>query len=257
MDGLAVARKRGAGGPPDGTFRWVRYPCAVVHLAPLVPLLLPQWLDPEFLITAMGNWALWGCALIIFLESGIFSLLPGDSLLFAVGMFVALGTITLADTPGWTLFWACVILTIAAILGNIAGFYLGRVIGPPLFKPRTGFWGKVFDQTYVDKTHNFLEKYGARALVLARFVPMVRTFVTLVAGIARMDFRTFITYSAIGGVIWASGVTTLGFFLGQIEVIHNNVELVAVLIVFVSIIPMFVEYYLAKRRHAAEETPTH
>lgn len=223
----------------------------------MIPLLLPEWLDPEFLINAMGNWALWGCALIIFLESGLFSLLPGDSLLFAVGMFIALGSISLAATPGWTLFWACVILTAAAIAGNFAGYYLGQLIGPPLFKPRTGFWGKVFDQRYVDKTHEFLEKYGARALVLARFVPMVRTFVTLVAGIASMDFRKFITYSALGGFVWASGITTLGFFLGQIRVIHDNIELVALLIVAISLIPMVVEYLNARRRGAAEKARTH
>ncbi|PID97453.1 MAG: hypothetical protein CSA83_02565, partial [Actinomycetales bacterium] len=180
-------------------------------------MLLPDWMDPEYLILAMGNWALWGCALIVFAECGLFSLLPGDSLLFTIGMFVALGSITLSSSPLMTLFWACVILTVAAIAGNISGYYLGRLIGPPLFKPRSGFWGKVFDQKYVDKTHDFFEKYGSRALIIARFVPMVRTFVTLVAGVAKMDFKRFIVYTAIGGVLWACGVTLLGYFLGQIK----------------------------------------
>lgn len=214
-------------------------------------MLLPDWMDPEYLIHAMGNWALWGCALIVFAECGLFSLLPGDSLLFTIGMFVALGTVSLGGGPVMTLVWTCVILTIAAVLGNVVGYYLGRLIGPPLFKPRDGFWGKVFDQKYVDMTHEFFAKYGSRALILARFVPMVRTFVTLVAGVAKMDFRNFITYTAIGGVLWATGVTVLGYFLGQIPVVHDNIEIAILLIVLVSIIPMVVEIVLAKRRKKA------
>ncbi|MDO5735279.1 MAG: VTT domain-containing protein [Propionibacteriaceae bacterium] len=225
------------------------------ELAVLVPLLLPDWLDPEYLITAMGNWALWGCALIIFAECGLFSLLPGDSLLFTIGMFVALGTVSLTDSPVSTLVWACVILTVAAVLGNLSGYFLGRWVGPPLFKPRDGVIGKLFNQKYVDQTHAFFDKYGSRALILARFVPMVRTFVTLVAGVARMDLRRFMFYTAIGGVLWASGVTVLGFFLGQIPFVHNNIEVMFILIVFISIIPMVVEVLLARRRRNSAVAP--
>lgn len=219
----------------------------------MVPLLLPDWLDPEYLINAMGNWALWGVALIVFAECGLFSLLPGDSLLFTVGMFVALGSVSLADNQAITLALVCAILTVAAVLGNVSGYYLGRVIGPPLFKPRDGFWGKVFDQKYVDMTHDFYDNYGSRALILARFVPLVRTFVTLVAGVAKMDFRNFITYTAIGGVLWATGVTVLGYFLGTIPFIHDNIEVVLILIVVVSLIPMVVEGYLSKRRNKKQD----
>lgn len=220
----------------------------------LTPLLLPDWLDPEFIITALGNWALWGVALIIFAECGLFSLLPGDSLLFTVGMFVALGSITFGDLgSGAVLAVVCVILTIAAVLGNISGYYLGRLIGPPLFKPRSGFMGKVFNPKYVDMTHDFFNRYGARALILARFVPMVRTFVTLVAGVGKMDFRKFISYTAIGGVLWATGVTVLGYFLGTIPVVHDNIEIALILIVVVSLIPMAVEYLMARRRGKAEK----
>ncbi|RMB62019.1 DedA family protein [Tessaracoccus antarcticus] len=225
------------------------------ELAVLVPLLLPDWLDPEYLITAMGNWALWGCALIIFAECGLFSLLPGDSLLFTIGMFVALGTVSLTDSKASTLVWACVVLTLAAVLGNLSGYFLGRWVGPPLFKPRDGFMGKVFNQKYVDQTHEFFDKYGSRALILARFVPMVRTFVTLVAGVAHMNLRRFMTYSAIGGVLWASGVTVLGFFLGQIPVVHNNIEVAFILIVFISILPMVAEVLLARRRRGGQVSP--
>jgi membrane-associated protein len=208
----------------------------------LVTLLLPSWLDPDFLITFFGPYALWGVAFIIFAECGLFAILPGDSLLFTVGLFVALGAID------HSLVFVCVVLTIAAVLGNICGYWIGRLIGPPLFRPRPGVLGALFKQSYVDKTHDFFTKYGSRALILARFVPIVRTFVTLVAGVGRMDFRRFILYTAIGGILWACGVTVLGFYLGRIPFVHDNIEAALILIVFVSIIPMVVELFLARRR---------
>lgn len=227
-------------------------------LPALVPLLLPSWLDPERIVQAAGPWALWVVALIIFAECGIFSLLPGDSLLFTVGMLIAgVGTATPAihyGSPERTLLFACVVLTVAAILGNISGYYLGRLIGPPLFKPRTGFWGKVFDQKYVEQTNRFFDRYGSVALVLARFVPMVRTFVTLVAGVAKMPFRHFILWTAIGGLIWAPGITIVGYFLGQIPFIHNNIETVLVGLVGVSVIPMAIEFL--RHRAKAKAAPT-
>ena len=222
----------------------------------VVPLLLPDWLDPAVIIHGLGNWALWGVALIIFIECAIFPVLPGDSLLFTVGMFIAMvpPSITFAGLVPWqVLVVSCIILTIAAIGGNVAGYWLGHLIGPALFKPREGFWGKVFDPKRVDQTHELLARYGNRALVLARFVPFVRTFVTLIAGIGRMEFRAFITWTAIGGVIWAVGVTVLGYFLGNIPLIANNIDIVLVLIVLVSVLPMVVEAILARRRAVSTE----
>ncbi len=218
--------------------------------AALTPMLLPDFLDPEKIINAAGPWALWVVALIVFAECGIFSLLPGDSLLFTVGMFVALGAINYGSDLQ-TMVIVCAVLIVAAILGNISGYWIGKLIGPPLFKPRKGFMGKVFDPVYVDKTHGFFEKYGPKALVIARFVPMVRTFVTLVAGVAKMDFRTFITWTAIGGIFWAVGVTVLGYFLGQVPFVHDNLEIAILLIVFVSILPMVFEYVMAKKKSKA------
>ncbi|HYP45381.1 MAG TPA: VTT domain-containing protein [Propionibacteriaceae bacterium] len=210
-------------------------------------MLLPTWLDPDYLINnVFGPYALWGVAFIIFAECGLFAILPGDSLLFTVGLFVALGTI---DHPLW---FVCVVLTIAAVLGNVCGYWLGRLIGPPLFKPRSGLLGKIFQQKYVAQTEAFFAKYGSRALVLARFVPIVRTFVTLVAGVGRMDFRRFITYTAVGGIVWATGVTVAGYYLGRIDFIHRNIEAALILIVIVSVIPMVVEFMLARRRNRAE-----
>jgi membrane-associated protein len=208
----------------------------------LLPLLLPSWLDPEVLIKMFGPYALWGVAFIIFAECGLFAVLPGDSLLFTVGLFVAIGAID------HSLVFVCVILTIAAVLGNISGYWIGRLIGPPLFRPRTGLLGQLFKQSYVEKTHDFFERYGSRALILARFVPFVRTFVTLVAGVGKMEFARFLTYTAIGGVLWACGVTVLGYYLGRIPFIHANIEAALILIVVVSLIPMVVEYFLARRK---------
>lgn len=218
----------------------------------LLPLLLPEWLDPAVIIHSLGNWALWGVAAIIFIECAIFPILPGDSLLFTVGMFVAMNppSITFAGLgPVGVLVVCCVVLTLAAVAGNVAGYWVGHLIGPPLFHPRPGFWGtKVFNPKYVDKTHELLARYGNKALVMARFVPFVRTFVTLIAGIGRMDFRPFITWTAVGGVVWAVGVTVLGFFLGNVPLIRDNIDAVLVVIVLVSLVPMAVEAWLHKRR---------
>ena len=218
----------------------------------LIPALLPSWLDPEVIIQALGNWALWGVAALVFIECAIWPILPGDSLLFTVGMFVAGGSIAFAGLAPWqVLIIACLVLTVAAVLGNVTGYWVGHLIGPALFKPRTGFWGKVFDPKYVEKTHALLRKYGDQALVMARFVPFVRTFVTLIAGIGRMSFRYFMVYTAIGGVLWVVGVTVLGFFLGNIPMIKNNIDLVLVLIVLVSVVPMIVEALRVRGREAS------
>ncbi|MDR1767678.1 MAG: VTT domain-containing protein [Propionibacteriaceae bacterium] len=220
----------------------------------MLPLLLPDWLDPAVIIHSLGNWALWGVAFIVFIECAIFPVLPGDSLLFTVGMFVAMNppSITFPGMAPWEVLVAsCAVLTVAAVAGNVAGYWLGHFIGPKLFKPREGLVGKIFAPKHVDKTHELLERYGNRALILARFVPFVRTFVTLIAGIGKMSFRAFITYTAIGGVIWAIGVTVAGFFLGNIPFIRDNIDAVLVMIVLVSLIPMGVEYLLARRRKEA------
>ena len=212
----------------------------------LLPLLLPSWLDPEQLVRSFGPWALWGVAFVIFAECGLFAILPGDSLLFTVGLLTAAGVVP------HSMVFVCVVLTVAAVLGNVVGYWIGRLIGPPLFKPRQGLVGRILNPKYVEQTHAFFERYGSRALVLARFVPIVRTFVTLVAGVSRMNFRTFIGYTAVGGVLWACGVTILGYFLGNVSVIKNNIDAVLVLIVLVSLIPMGIEFLLHRRRIAHE-----
>ena len=233
-----------------------------MSLYALVPLLLPDWMDPARIIEWAGPATLWVVAFIIFAECGIFSILPGDSLLFTVGMFMAVnisGTstpvISYGGSVGTTMLVVFSVLIVAAVLGNVSGYWIGRVIGPPIFKPRDSWIGqKLFNPVYVDKTHQFFEKYGSRALILARFVPLVRTFVTLIAGVGKMTFRTFILYTAIGGVIWVVGVTLLGYFLGQIAFIRDNIDVALIVIVLVSVTPMVVEYISHRREAKAAVT---
>lgn len=202
--------------------------------------ILPSWLDPEVILRGMGGWALAVLCLIIFAECGLLVgfFLPGDSLLFVAGLFVATGAIA---TPLWLV---CVLVTICAFVGNVCGYWIGAKAGPALFnKPNS----KLFKKEYVDKTHEFFDKYGARAIVMARFVPIVRTFITAMAGVGRMDGKKYFTYSAIGGVLWASGVTILGYFLGEIPFVEKNIEAMLVLIVLLSVIPIIIEVLKARR----------
>ncbi|MBK7722207.1 MAG: VTT domain-containing protein [Austwickia sp.] len=200
----------------------------------------PDWLDPQILLERLGPWAFWGSVGIVFAECGLFTaFLPGDSLLFTVGLFIGNGTLP------YNLAFACLMLTIAAFLGNVVGYEIGRAIGTPLYQRE----GRFIKRKYFEQTSAFFDTYGNRALVLGRFVPIVRTFITVVAGVTRMDRRRYLTYSAIGAVLWATGVTLLGYYLGQIEFVKKNIEVALLLIVFVSVLPMAFEY-LAHRRRA-------
>jgi len=209
-------------------------------------------MDPVWLFETFGPWFLALSLLIIFTECAIFPILPGDSLLFAVGMFIAQKSgIRLfgLDEVG-TLVAAIVLLMVAAILGNVVGYWVGMKLSPWLFKPRPGFLGKIFSQKHLMEAHFFFERYGSKALVLGRFVPFVRTFVTMVAGAAGMTFRHFITWTAVGAVFWAAGVTLLGFFLGNVAFIKDNLEYALIAIVVISVLPMAFEI-LKERRKAA------
>lgn len=213
-------------------------------LAATVPLTLgPSWLDPEQLLRMLGPYVLIGLCLIIFAECGLLIgfFLPGDSLLFTAGLFVANGFI---DAPIWLV---CLLLTVCAVAGNVVGYYIGYQAGPALFTKQQSW---LFKREYVDKTHQFFERYGARAIVLARFVPIVRTFITAIAGVARMDQRVYFTYSVVGAIAWATGVTLLGFWLGRIAFIRENIEALLILIVLVSIVPILVEVVRARRQYA-------
>lgn len=226
-----------------------RYP---VRVLALVAMLMPNWMDPEYLLHWLGDWALWGTLLVVFIECGLlFPILPGDSLLFAVGLFIAQGSI---DVPLWL---ACVLLTVAAFLGNVSGYYIGRVLGTSLFRnPNARF----LKPKYIEQTHEFFARYGPRALVMARFVPIVRTFITVVAGAGRMDAKKFFLWTGIGAVLWACGITLLGHALGNVKFIHDHLESALILLVLVSLVPMVVEYLLARRRNRngqAGDAPKH
>jgi membrane-associated protein len=205
-----------------------------------VQALGPEWLDPQWIIQALGPWALVGVCLIIFAECGLLIgfFLPGDSLLFITGLAVVTGLI---DTPLWLV---CVLLVVCAFLGNVVGYYIGRKAGPAIFdKPNS----RLFKRENVDRTQAFFDKYGNRAIVLGRFVPIVRTFITVMAGVGRMDARRYLTFSLIGGVAWAAGVTLLGAGLGQFELVKNNIELMLILVVALSLVPIAVEMIKARR----------
>jgi membrane-associated protein len=213
----------------------------------VLPLLLLglDWLDPEYLLDQFGDYALWGAAAIVFAECGLLVgfFLPGDSLLFTVGLLVA------QDKVSYPLWLCCLVLFVAAVAGNAVGYAIGDRTGPRIFRRDS----KVFRKEYVDKTHEFFEKYGNRAIVLARFVPVVRTFITVMAGVGTMSWRRFMTYSAIGGLLWAAGVTMLGYYLGTIPFVKNNIEVMILAFVAIAVVPVAVELLRDRAARKIEE----
>lgn len=210
----------------------------------------PEWLDPQFLIDAFG---FAGILAIVFAESGLLIgfFLPGDSLLFTAGLLIAAPP----DAPvrlTIPLWLALTMIPLAAIAGDQVGYAIGHKAGPAVFKrPDSRF----FRQEYVDKAYAFFDRYGGRTIVLARFVPIVRTFVPVIAGVGKMRYRTFVTYNVIGGVLWGAGVTLLGYWLGQIEFVRNNIEYILILIVALSVLPIGVELLRAHRRDPRYDDP--
>ena len=188
----------------------------------------------------VGDLGLIGILTIIFAETGLLVGLafPGDSLLFIVGILLATGLIS---TPVWL---ALVAMSVSAILGNLLGYWTGAKLGPKLFnKPDS----RIFKQEYVVITQNFFEKHGPRAIVLARFVPVVRPVITSMAGVARMNFRVYATYSTIGGILWVVTLTLAGYFFGGIQFVADNIELVTLGIVGLSLIPVVLEVLKQRR----------
>jgi membrane-associated protein len=213
--------------------------------------LMPDFLDPMTLLGYFGTWALVGLLVVIFVESGVlFPVLPGDSLLFVAGMLAA-GTAALAEEGGQTinfqLWQLLVFIPIAAILGGQVGYWIGRNVGTAMFKPDARF----LKQRYLDEAHVFFEQRGPIAIVIARFVPIVRTLAPITAGAARMSYPVFTAFNVLGAVVWGVGLTLLGYWLGRFEVIQKLLEPIVVAIVVVSVLPMFIEWY--KRRRAAKK----
>jgi membrane-associated protein len=201
-------------------------------------------LDPQHLITTFG---LIGIMLILFAECGLLIgfFLPGDSLLFTAGLVAAGGIAGLSLPPLWVLLLC---FSVAAVLGNLAGYWIGFRAGPAVFNRPDS---RLFRAEYVEKSHAFFERNGNRTIVLARFVPVIRTFATVMAGASRMNFRSYAVYSLIGGVAWAAGVTALGYWLGGVDVVKNHLELFILGIVALSLVPLLVEYLRSRRRRGA------
>lgn len=182
--------------------------------------------------------------LVIFIETGLVLMpfLPGDSLLFTAGLFARTGHLNLS--------YILILLFIAAVLGDNVNYFIGKNIGLRMLGIKIG-GKKVVKQEYLDKTQEFYEKHGTKTIIMARFVPIVRTFAPFVAGVAEMKYRRFLSYDILGGVLWIGSLTLAGYFLGHFEWIRKNIELVALMIIFISIVPVILEVIKAKRASKA------
>ena len=217
------------------------------HLA-----LMPDFMDPINLLSYFGTWALVGLLVVVFVESGVlFPILPGDSLLFVAGMLAA--GISTASAEGnvadvnFQLWQLLLFIPIAAVLGAQVGYWIGRNMGTAMFKPNARF----LKQRYLDEAHLFFEQRGPFAIVIARFVPIVRTLAPITAGAAKMNYAVFTLYNAVGAIVWGCGLTLLGYWLGRFEVIQKLLEPIVIGIVIVSVLPIAIEWY--KRRKAAKK----
>ena len=192
------------------------------------------------IISQYGTWTYAILILIIFCETGlvVLPLLPGDSLLFAAGAFAARGSL-----DPFVLFLT---LSIAAIVGDTVNYWIGRAIGPRIFDRDTRF----IKRKHLEKTQYFYKKHGGKAIVFARFMPIVRTFAPFVAGIGAMDYKRFVFFNITGGIAWIGLFVFAGYFFGNVKVVEENFELVILAIIFLSIMPPFIEYL--KTRKAAE-----
>lgn len=183
-----------------------------------------NWLDAQNIINAFGDYVALAVTLIIFLETAFIftSFLPGDSLLFLTGLALATSTAWLPDWLGFILIW------LAAFIGTQTGYWIGYKIGPPLFEQNRNF---ILNQKVLDRTHEFFEKYGTRAVVLARFVPILRALIPMLAGISEMDIKRFTKLNLLGATIWVGVFMLAGYWLGQIPYIKENLETTVILII--------------------------
>jgi membrane-associated protein len=197
-----------------------------------------RFLNPEWLVSTFG---LIGILTMVFAESGLLIgfFLPGDSLLFTTGLLIAGGKYL--HSPLWLV---CLLVAVAAVAGDQAGYAFGKRVGPALFRRPNS---RLFKQENLQRAQGFFDKYGARSIVLARFVPIVRTFTPIVAGASGMLYRTFATFNVIGGLAWGTGVTVLGYFLGQVSFVKSNIELILIGIVGLSVLPIAVELLRSRR----------
>jgi membrane-associated protein len=191
-------------------------------------------------ISQYGTWTYLILFLIVFCETGLVvtPFLPGDSLLFAAGTFAALG-----DLDVWLMF---VLLIIAAVVGDTVNYWVGAAIGPRAFQGRIRF----LKREHLERTHAFYEKHGGKTIILARFIPIIRTFAPFVAGVGAMSYGKFFSYNVVGAVLWVVVLVLAGFFFGNIPVVRENFSLVILAIIGISVMPMVVEAVRARRKPA-------
>jgi membrane-associated protein len=204
-------------------------------------------LDPKQLIERFGLLAVIG---VVFAETGLLVgfFLPGDSLLFTAG-FLASAPSSVDESLHLPLGWLLIGVYVAAVAGDQLGYFIGNRAGPAVFsRPDSRF----FKQSHVDKAQAFFEKHGPKTIILARFVPIVRTFTPVVAGVSKMKYRTYLTYDLLGGLLWGVGVTMLGYFLGQVDFVEKNLEVAILAVVAISLTPMAFELWKARRESKAE-----
>ena len=207
-------------------------------------------LNPEDLL-ASGGILLLGA--IVFAESGLLIgfFLPGDSLLFIAGFFSSSAAAEVSDVK-LSLPLVILVSTSMAIIGDQVGYIIGNKAGPAMFnRPKS----RLFDPAHVVKAQSFFDKYGARTIILARFIPIVRTFAPVVAGVGNMHYRTFVRYNIIGGILWGTGLPLLGYFLGQFEIVKNNIEIAVLVVVGISVLPVVIEFINHRRKkslHSAD-----
>ena len=197
-------------------------------------------------IQQYGIWTYLLLFLVIFLETGlvITPFLPGDSLLFAAGTFAGMGVLNV-----WVLF---ISLSIAAILGDTVNYWIGHYIGPRAFSGNIRFLKK----EYLDRTHDFYEKHGGKTIIMARFIPIIRTFAPFVAGICAMSYSHFIAYNVVGGVLWVGLFTFLVYYFGSLPFVQDNFSYVVIAIILISVTPIFIEYVMNRIRAAREVEPS-
>jgi membrane-associated protein len=200
----------------------------------------------EHLNVVIQNYGVWTYLLlflIIFLETGLVvtPFLPGDSLLFAAGTFAALGSLNVV--------WLFVLLSVAAIVGDTVNYWIGHYVGPKVFSSEKV---RFLNKEHLERTHQFYEKHGGKTIILARFIPIIRTFAPFVAGIGKMTYWHFISYNVIGGVIWVAIFTFLGYFFGNIDIVKRNFTLVILVIIFISLVPVMIEFVNHRLRSRRE-----
>ncbi|MFO7691083.1 MAG: VTT domain-containing protein [Cryobacterium sp.] len=221
----------------------------------MIPTALIPWLDPEVLINGFGPWALLGVCLIVFAETGLLIgfLLPGDTLLIITGLLTFAGVITI------DIWWVALAIGLAAFLGGEVGYLIGHRFGPRVFERKES---GIFSIKNVERTNAFFVRFGGLAVIVARFVPIVRTFAPIAAGVGHMDYRKYTFYNLVGALIWGAGLTCVGYLLGYIppvaDFVQNYIDVILIGAVVFTLIPTLWHYLqstLKARRHNESPAP--